>query len=138
LFDGKWRYDGTFNFGPSFSNTARAHQIESGLYNGCGVSTSRSEERAIFFATSGHKSEGYVYVIDETLLAATNISVLEFNDPLHPDQKEVTLIEASGKELPLSIVVEKYEVNHEGERTEGNRAKRVRNGSLTTYTGYLM
>jgi hypothetical protein len=41
--DGKWKFDGKFRCGPCESNTARAHQIESGLYGGCGISTSRSE-----------------------------------------------------------------------------------------------
>jgi hypothetical protein len=73
MHDGKARCDGKFVYGPTAENTTRAHHIESGLYGGCDVSTSRSEEKAIFFATSGHMEEGYVYVIDEGRLEAANV-----------------------------------------------------------------
>jgi hypothetical protein len=74
LADGKCKADGKFKAGPCQTNTARAHQIETGLYGGCGISTSRSEITAIFFATTGHKVDGYVYVIDETLLEGANVT----------------------------------------------------------------
>lgn len=116
MHDGKARCDGKFVYGPTADNTARAHHIESGLYGGCGVSTSRSEEKAIFFATSGHVEEGYVYVIDEGRLEAANVRAHEFPDPEHPHEQEVTLIELSGGAIPLSVVVEKYAVDADGNR----------------------
>ena len=116
LIDGKWRFDGTLKHGPCESNTARTHQIYSGLYNGCGISTSRCEKTAIFFATSGYLVEGYIYVIDETLLISTNVSPYEFDDSKNPHEKEVTLIEKSGGALPEHIILEKYEVTREGKR----------------------
>lgn len=115
-FDGAIRYDGKFHYGASQSNTARAHHIESGLYGGCGVSTTRSEEQAIFFATFRHSQDGYVYVIDESRLSAANVSCQEFSDPEHPCEHEVTLIEQTGGALPESIVVEKYAVQANGAR----------------------
>lgn len=115
--DGKWRLDGTFRHGPCESNTARAHQIESGLYDGCGISTSRSEEQAIFFATSGHIEEGFVYVIDEAQLANANVVPYEFSNSVTPHECEVTLIERSGSALSKFIIIEKYEVDSDGRRT---------------------
>jgi len=115
-FDGKWRFDGKFNCGPSQTNTARAHQIESGLYGGCGVSTTRSEKRAVFFATSGHTQDGHVYVIDKDQLGEANIGWHEFTDPEYPQELEITLIEQSGGPLPDSIIVEKYAVHADGSR----------------------
>jgi len=117
LADGKWKFDGTFKCGPCETNTARAHQIDSGLYGGCGISTSRSEEIAIFFATYEYTEEGYVYIIDETLLESANVALHEFDNPLNPHEKEVTLIEKFGGALPNHVIVEKYAVNCEGKRT---------------------
>lgn len=116
LADGKWKFDGTFKYGPCESNTARAHQIDSGLYGGCGISTSRSEEIAIRFATSGYMEDGYVYVIDETMLVSANVTSHEFSNPIYPHESEVTLIEKSGGALPEHVIIEKYEVNSEGKR----------------------
>lgn len=115
--DGKCKRDGTFKRIPCESNTARAHQIESGLYEGCGISTSRSEDVAIYFATSGHTEDGYVYVIDETMLTNANVEAHEFDTPVHPHEREVTLIEKSGSALPDTLIVQKYAVNSEGKRT---------------------
>ncbi len=101
--DGKWRYDGTFYHGPCESNTARAQQIESGLYDGCGISTSRSVEKAIYFATSGYLEDGFVYVIDEAQLVKANVTPYEFSDSVNPHEREVTLIGKSGGALPKFV-----------------------------------
>lgn len=114
--DGRWKLDGTFKLGHCESNTARAHQIGSGLYGGCGISTSHSEAIAIRFATTGNTEEGYVYVIDEELLESESVVAYEFPNPLHPDHQEVTLIEKSGGSLPESVIVEKYAVGSDGKR----------------------
>lgn len=116
LRDGRIHRDGRFRRVPCESNTARAHQIDTGLYGGCGVSTSRSEDRAIFFATSGRTENGFVYVIDESRLAEVNVSAYEFSDPIYPHEQEVTLIERSGGALPQSIILDKYEVDHTGQK----------------------
>lgn len=115
--DGKWKLDGTFRRGPCESNTARVHQFESGLYGGCGISTSRSEEIAIRFATIECTEDGYVYVIDEELLEGAGVVAYEFTDPMNPHEQEVTLIEKSGGSLPESVIVEKYAVDSDGKRT---------------------
>jgi hypothetical protein len=113
-YDGAAQHDGNFTHGHSQSNTARAHQIQSGLYDGCGVSTTRSEEKAIFFATSGNMEDGYVYLIDENRLEKENIIAYEFQDPQYPDEVEVTLIDQSGNPLSSSIVIDKYFVRVDG------------------------
>ncbi|GAA5013024.1 hypothetical protein GCM10025794_01220 [Massilia kyonggiensis] len=74
LFDGRWKADGTIVAGPTQSNTARAHQLDTGLYGGCGVSTSRLESVAIKFATGDGIEDGFVYVIDEMKLAEAGIA----------------------------------------------------------------
>ncbi len=116
-YDGSATYDGTYLHGPSVHNTARAHHIDTGRYDGSGISATRSEMQAIKFATTGGLEDGFVYVIDETKLEAAGVSAVEFSDPLHPHEQEVTLIERSGNALPDGIVVEKYAVDSSGKRT---------------------
>jgi len=114
--DGKCKHDGTFKHGPCESNTARAQQIESGLYGGCGISTSRSEKIAIRFATTDFNEDGYVYVIDETMLERENVVAYEFGNSLNSHEHEVTLIPESGGALPECLIVEKYAVNSDGNK----------------------
>lgn len=115
--DGECKPDGTFKCGPCESNTARTHQIKSGLYGGCGISTSRSEDIAIHFATSNGIEEGYVYVIDEELLEAAGVVAYEFPDQLKPHHQEVTLMMKSGGPLPESVIINKYAVGSDCKRT---------------------
>ena len=116
LYDGKFKHDGKLKYSPCQSNTARAHHIESGLYDGCGVSTTRDEKLAVFFATFGYIEDGYVYVIDESLLKGADVSYYEFSDPLYPEEKEVTLIHNECKSIPNRVIVDKYAVNIDGSR----------------------
>lgn len=115
-YDGKWSHDGKIKRGPCQTNTARAHQIESGLYEGCGISTTRKEERAVLFATSGNMVDGYIYVIDEELLVKANVRAHEFEDSEYPFEFEVTLIEQSGAPIPDCVIVDKYGVRADGTR----------------------
>lgn len=112
--DGKWKADGRFKAGRCMTNTARAHHIEPGLYGGAGVSSSRSLEVAIRFATYDYTEEGYVYVIDEGLLSELGVYAQEFQDPLVPGEREVTLIEKSGEALPAELIIEKRYVSANG------------------------
>lgn len=105
------RHDGKFTYGPSITNTARSHQVESGMHNGSGISTTRDKSIAEYFATSGGIEDGFVYVIDEDELEKHNISKHEFEDSENPHEHEVTLITDGGTELPESVIIEKYEVN---------------------------
>jgi hypothetical protein len=117
LMDGKWTFDGTFHHGYSAENGARAHQIETGLYDGCYVSASRSERVAIKFATFGFTVPGWIYVLDESVLASRSVDAIEFPDPLYPSEVEVSLASPDNGALPEGIIIEKYEVDSCGRRT---------------------
>lgn len=117
IIDGTWRLDGKMVIGSSVSNTARAHHIKSGHWGGGGVSASRCEKVAAYFATNGFKEEGFIYVIDESSLDIHGVLKQEFADPVYPDEQEVTLIVSEGNKLPKELIVEKYGVNSEGKRT---------------------
>ncbi|MDD5242456.1 MAG: hypothetical protein PHU49_00420 [Syntrophorhabdaceae bacterium] len=114
--DGKIRYNGRFTYGVSENNAVRAHHIESGLYNTCYVSTTKNKKKAICFATTGLTEEGWVYVIDESLLKQNDIVAKEDTDPQYPIEKEVTLRSLDNGNLSFKIVIEKYEVDSSGKR----------------------
>lgn len=80
-YDGNLRYDGTFTYSKTEDNAARAHQIQSGLYDGCFVSTTKDLEVATRFATNVYTQEGWIYVIDTTLFEWFGISFKEFERP---------------------------------------------------------
>lgn len=105
-YDGHARHDGRVVYGLSEMNTVEAHHIESGLYDGCFISTSRSRAAAERFARHGN-GPGWLYVIDEAQLTQHNVIARERPDPLHPGEQEVSLRAHDGGELPLGIVIKK-------------------------------
>ncbi|MBF8646835.1 hypothetical protein [Pseudomonas pudica] len=113
--DGTIRYDGTFTYGYSENNAVRAHHIENGKWGGCFVSTSRNYEVAKFFATSdefGQQYHGVVYHLDETLFSHHGVVAKEFDDPLYPQEEEVSIRAEDGGEIPAGVVVKVEEVFH--------------------------
>lgn len=121
--DGKWKLDGKFVLGASIKNTVHAHHIETSLYDGAGISTSASEEIARYFATHEYgedgvcnRVEGYVYVIEQSLLKEAGVTVHKECDPKYPDEQEVTLIEKSGRPLPEFVIIDKYAIDCNGKR----------------------
>ena len=112
--DGKVkRGEGPFYRYPSENNAVRAHHVESGMYEGCFISFTRSEDRAHRFASrdiDGERTSGYIYVVDEDLLAEHRVVAHEVSDPLHPSEMEVTLRSADNGNLPAAIVVRKIRV----------------------------
>jgi hypothetical protein len=107
------RRDSQFNRYPSENNAVRAHQIESGMYDGCFISFTRSEESARRFAirnADGERTSGYIYVVDEDLLAEYEVVAHELSDPLYPTEMEVTLRANDNGDLPSEIVVRKVRV----------------------------
>ena len=105
------RHDGKFTHGSSITNTARSHQINSGMHNGCGVSTTRDKKIAEYFATSGGIEGGFVYIISEIKLADYGILQYEFVDAENSHEKEVTLIMGNSESLPNEVIMEKYEIS---------------------------
>ncbi len=106
------RYDGKFIYGPSKNNTARSHQVESGMHNGCCISFTRDKSIAEYFATTGNMEDGYVYVIDEGALEKYGVVKFEFTSSENLHESEVTLMASDCGEIPEQVVVYKYEVKH--------------------------
>lgn len=116
LHDGKIKYDGTFTYGESEDNGVRAHQIETGLYDGCFVSTTKNEQAAIHFATSNFSEPGWVYIIDPCVFEEWGVKRREFTDPLYPEEKEVSIRSGDCGAIPAGVIVMKYEVDTNGKR----------------------
>ena len=115
-YDGKMRYDGTFVYGVSRSNAVRAHHIESGLYDGCFVSTTRNREKAIYFATTGYTESGWIYVIDPDLFNKYEVESEKFSDPKYPTEEEISICAKDCQHIPKDVIIEKYEVDENGKR----------------------
>ena len=116
LYDGKIRYDGTFTYGESEDNAARAQQIETSLYDGCFISTTKKDSLAVFFATSDYSDEGWVYVLDPSLFDKYGIVSKEFPDQLYPNEFEVSIRASDCGVIPPQVIVEKYEVDSFGNK----------------------
>lgn len=114
--DGKWKVDGRFHVGATQCNTARAQQLNTGLYGACAVSTSESETVAINFATTKNTEEGYVYVINKQVLETLDVTLKKFPDPVYGNEAEVTIVFNDDKAFPEDVILEKYAVNMHGER----------------------
>lgn len=104
------RHDGRVTYGRSEANAVEAHRLESGLYDGCFISSSRSRTTAERYARGGISSRGWLYVIDEELLAQYHVVAHEQSTPLHAGEEEVSLRAHDGGDLPLGIVIEKRRV----------------------------
>jgi hypothetical protein len=102
------KYDGQFTYGTSENNAARGHQLHSGMHDGCWISFTRSKAEAIWFATSEGLS-GFVYIVDEDLMAQHGVVAKEFPDPEYPRELEVSLRAADNGCLPEQTIVDKFE-----------------------------
>lgn len=112
--DSGLKIDGTWTVGRSEENTVRAHQLESGRHNGCLISTTRNEQRALFYATNDNKEEGFVYIIDEDRLKDYGVVAYERVYKENTSDEEVSLMAANNDELPNEIIFAKYEVKPKG------------------------
>lgn len=106
-YDRSGSHDGKFTHGPTQDNAVRAHHIKSGLYDGCFLSFTRSEDAARNFATDFGRVSGIVYVVDEGLLGTFGVVAVEFQNPQEPEEVEVSLRAADNGSLPDGIVVER-------------------------------
>lgn len=99
-----------FTIGLTLDNTARAQQIEGGLFDAAGVSTTRCLNQAVKFATFGGFEDGFVYVLNEAKLEELGVVMKEFIDPEHPHEHEVTLLIPDLQPVPEEAIVEKIEI----------------------------
>lgn len=116
-YDGTWSYDGTFTYGYSEDNAARAHHIENGKWGGCFVSTTRNYEVAKYFATTdaqGLSCQGVVYFIDDSLFDLHGVVSKSFDDPLYPEEEEVSIRASDAGDIPTSVIVDIREVGCPG------------------------
>lgn len=112
--DDNIKRNGHFNRTESEINAARAHQLKTGMHDGCYISFTRSFDIAMRFATQDPTigpSEGFVYELDEDLFDQYGVVSYEFPDPEFPDEEEVSLRAADNGCLPTEIVVTKHLVS---------------------------
>lgn len=107
-------YDGSITYGPSEENAVRSQHIESGLNDNCFLSFTRSRDAARKYATrtfDGERTEGYIYEVDESLMAEHGVIARELHDPYFPDEREVSVRAADCGDLPDGIIVRRSKVS---------------------------
>ncbi|TNB80126.1 hypothetical protein FHJ31_22180 [Pseudomonas sp. Fig-3] len=102
--DGQFSLDGRFTLGPTEANRVAAHQIETGLYGGCSVSTTRSHDEAKRFALYAD-NQGVIYWIDDSEFESHGVLAIEPENPDIAKEQEVTIRAADGGEIPAALVV---------------------------------
>ena len=80
--------------------------MKSGFRDGCFISTTREIKRAVFFATVGGTTDGYVYVIDSSKFSALGVVEVAFPDARYPDEEEVSIHAADNGEIPRDVIIE--------------------------------
>jgi hypothetical protein len=105
LLDGSWKFDGKFTYGTTEENAARAHQIDTGKWDGCYVSTTRDHHIAVHFATNGGTTDGVIYHIDETLFEMYGVVAKEFADSQYPGEAEVSIRAENCGPLPSAVII---------------------------------
>lgn len=88
---------------PSERNTARGHQMKSGIHGGCFISTTKNYEEAVKFATNNGTTDGFIYFLDSSLFFSLGIVFIEFDDPSY-DEQEISIRALDGGEIPLKAV----------------------------------
>ena len=102
--DGHFSLDGRFTLGPTEANRVAAHQIETGLYGGCSVSTTRSHDEAKRFALYAD-DQGVIYWIDDSEFESLGVLAIEPENPDIAREQEVTIRAADGEEIPAALIV---------------------------------
>lgn len=110
-YDGKSKFDGRLTYGVSEVNAVRAQHIDSGTWDNCFVSTSRSRDVAFACATTDfvdgvkRPCDGFIYWIDESLFAAHSVVAHDLADLLYPNEKECSIRAADGGMIPEAVIV---------------------------------
>ncbi|MBW8067181.1 MAG: hypothetical protein GJU73_07020 [Ferrovum sp.] len=103
--ESKFLRDGTFVRIPSEVNTARGHQLDSGIHGGCMISTTESYQIAVLFATNEGTVNGVIYKLDKAKFQSYGIRSHKFICPRFPDEKEVSICAEDGGEIPQEVIV---------------------------------
>ncbi len=95
--------------GPSEKNSVISHQYDSNQYPTAGISTTPLYERALFYATSGGRNDGVIYVISRCKMTDHGIKEFDVNRivryPKLVMDQEVILVPISNT-LPAEVIIE--------------------------------
>ena len=104
VLDGNFCLDGRFSLGPTEENRVAAHHIETGMYGGCSVSTTRCYDEAKKFALAGD-DHGVIYSIDDDNFEQFGVVAIAPENPGTPDEQEVTIRASDGGAIPAELIV---------------------------------
>lgn len=100
-----------YECGFSEGNALKAHQVDSDMKKLSFVSTSKCIEVAKHFATKQFTTEGYVYTLDTSLFKEFNVICCELENPIYPNEKEVSIRSQNNGKIPEDVIVGKLFVN---------------------------
>lgn len=93
--------------GSSDNNAVIAHQSDSDKSNTSYISTSKSREVAIKFATCGNLVDGYIYTLDPQKFDEHGVIAYEREIGSVANEAEITIRSKNGGPIPSQVVVSK-------------------------------
>lgn len=100
--------------GTGAGNAVLKHQLRQEGYPTSGVSTTPLYERALFYATRGGTTSGYIYKIDREQLHLLGVREFVVSDIIPfssvPEDQEVILFAKDGTSLPTNVVLDVQKV----------------------------
>ena len=99
-----------YEAGFSEGNALRAQQVNSDMKKLSFVSTSKCFNVAKRFATAGNLVDGYVYVLDTKLFAGLSVITRELENPIYPEEQEVSIRALDNGSIPESVIIDKQVV----------------------------
>ena len=93
--------------GSSEGNAVRAHQVNSGMNDGCYVSTTKNKRVAQKFATIGNLVDGYIYTLDSSLFSKFGVVSYELPGSELTREYEVSIRSKDNGPIPKEVIVKK-------------------------------
>ena len=104
-------FGGGYTFGSSEGNAVRAHQVETGMNNGCYISTSSCKNVARRFATIGNLVDEYIYTLDSTLFSEYGVISHILPGSENTGEYEVSIRAKNNGPIPKEVIINKEMVN---------------------------
>lgn len=93
--------------GSSEGNAVRAHQVKSGMNDGCYVSTTKDKKVAKKFATIGNFVDGYIYILDPRLFSKFGVVIHELLGSELTGEHEISIRSKDNGPIPKEVIINK-------------------------------
>lgn len=100
-------YGGGYTYGSSEGNAVRAHQVDTGMNDGCFISTTKCKGVAERFATTGNLVDGYIYTLDSSLFSKYGVVSHDLPQSDETGEYEVSIRAKDNGDIPKEVIVSK-------------------------------